>query len=102
VTGLERDGQVSARVVGDARQHLGVHRRHPGRRAPQAVAVGILTHGEEELANRPFGSFGVDLARAAVRAAWRIHVPMLPEPAATTAFDGPAERVASLRTRSRA
>ena len=52
VAGLERDGQVGVGLLVEPEQHLGVHPGHPRRRVAQAVAVGVLADGLEDLADR--------------------------------------------------
>ncbi len=61
--GGEAHGQVVARVLDQAAGDLGVEVGHPGRGPLQPVAVGILAHGEEDLAHRLLDPGPVDRRR---------------------------------------
>jgi hypothetical protein len=49
VVGLEHGGEHLRRIDPQAGEQFGVGARNPGRRAAQAVTVGILTDGEQDL-----------------------------------------------------
>ncbi|GIG73757.1 hypothetical protein Pfl04_21610 [Planosporangium flavigriseum] len=49
VVGLERRGEHLSRVDPQAGEELGVRPRDPGRRTAQAVAVGVLADGDQDL-----------------------------------------------------
>ena len=40
---------MDARVLVQALEDLGVHPRHPVRRLPQALAIGVLSHRQQDL-----------------------------------------------------
>ena len=49
MAGLERDREVGVGLLVEARAHLGVHAGHPLGGVPEAVAVGVLADGLEDL-----------------------------------------------------
>ena len=60
VVGGEGHRQVLGRVLVDAGEELDVHLGHPARRLEQAVAVGVLTDGRQDLGDGLLDSIDVD------------------------------------------
>ena len=52
--------EMHLRVGVQPAEHLGIHAGHAGRRFQQALAIGIFTHSQQDLANGPFDSGMID------------------------------------------